>query len=276
MLGAIAGDIIGSPYEFNRNNIKTTDFPFFGKRARFTDDTVMTFAIARAIMKTTPERGAVPDKKAFVEAVIDSMHEMGHMYPHAGYGSKFILWLSHKSRQPYGSIGNGSAMRVSPVAWAFNDLETVELFAALSAVVTHNDPEGVKGAQATASAIHLALCENSKEQIRDYITERYDYDLTRTLDEIRPSYKFDATCPGSVPEAITAFLEGESYEDTVRKAVSIGGDSDTIACIAGGIAEAFYGVLPEEIMRGVLLILDDNLRGMFEEWCTWMTGGSEE
>ena len=167
-------------------------------------------------------------------------------------------------------------MRVSPVAWAFDDLETVELFAALSAVVTHNHPEGVKGAQATASAICLALCGNTKEQIRDYITDRYGYDLTRTLDEIRPGYKFDATCPGSVPEAITAFLKGESYEDTIRKAVSIGGDSDTIACIAGGIAEAFYGGVPEEIMRGALLILDDRLRGMFEEWCTWMTGGSEE
>lgn len=276
MLGAIAGDIIGSPYEFNRNNIKTTDFPLFSERSRFTDDTVITLAVAQAIMRTIPERGAVPDKNAFAEAVIDSMHEMGHMYPKAGYGQKFALWLSHKSREPYGSLGNGSAMRVSPVAWAFNDLETVELFAALSAVVTHNHPEGVKGAQAVASAICLALCGNTKELIRDYITDRYGYDLTRTLDEIRPSYKFDATCPGSVPEAITAFLEGESYEDTIRKAVSIGGDSDTIACIAGGIAEAFYGVLPENIMRGVLLILDDRLRGIFEEWCTWMTGGSEE
>ncbi|MBQ7217486.1 MAG: ADP-ribosylglycohydrolase family protein [Synergistaceae bacterium] len=163
MLGAIAGDIIGSPYEFKRNNIKTTDFPLFSERSRF-----------------------------------------GHAYPYAGYGGKFVQWLSHRSREPYGSFGNGSAMRVSPVAWAF-----------------------------------------------------------------------DATCQGSVPEAITAFLEGESYEDTVRKAVSLGGDSDTIACIAGGIAEAFYNGVTEEIMRGTFERLDDGLREVFSQWCSWMTGGSD-
>lgn len=273
MLGAVAGDIIGSPYEFNRNNIKTTEFPLFCERSRFTDDTVMTFAVAQALMRAIPVRGGVPDKNEFLEILIDSMHELGHAYPNIGYGSKFVLWLSHRSRTPYGSIGNGSAMRVSPVAWAFDDLETVEIFAGLSAIVSHNHPEGIKGAQSTASAIFLARSGNSKEQIRDFITERYSYDLSRTLDEIRPSYKFDATCPGSVPEAITAFLDGESFEDTVRKAVSIGGDSDTIACIAGGIAEAFYGQVPEGIMREAMLRLDDNLREIFANWCSWMTGG---
>lgn len=275
MLGAVAGDIIGSPYEFNRNNIKTTDFPLFSERSRFTDDTVMTFAAAQAVMKVIPVRGQVPDKNAFAEAVIDSMHELGHAYPKAGYGSKFVLWLSKRERLPYGSIGNGSAMRVSPAAWAFDELETVETFAALSAAVTHNHPEGVKGAQAVAASIFLARAENTKAQIREYVSERYGYDLSRTIDEIRPSYKFDATCPGSVPEAITAFLEGESYEDTVRKAVSIGGDSDTIACIAGAIAEAFYNGVPEGIMRGTLTRLDDRLREIFSQWCDWMTGGSD-
>ena len=275
MLGAIAGDIIGSPYEFNRNNIKTTDFPLFSKRSHFTDDTVMTFAVAQAVMRVIPVRGIIPDKNAFTEAVIDSMHELGHAYPKAGYGSKFVLWLSKRERQPYGSCGNGSAMRVSPVAWAFDDLETVETFAALSAAVTHNHPEGVKGAQAVAGAVFLANAGNSKEKIRDYITERYGYDLSRTLDEIRPSYEFDATCPGSVPEAITAFLEGNDFEDTIRKAVSIGGDSDTIACIAGAVAEAFYNGVPEGIMRETFARLDDRLREIFSQWCDWITGGSD-
>ena len=275
MLGAIAGDIIGSPYEFKRNNIRTADFPLFSERSRFTDDTVMTFAIAGALMKEAPKRGKIPDKKAFAETVITSMQELGHAYPLVGYGGKFAQWLSHRSLEPYGSFGNGSAMRVSPVAWAFDDLETVEVFAGISAMVTHNHPEGIKGAQATASAIFLGRSGNTKEQIRDFITERYGYDLTRTLDEIRPSYQFDATCQGSVPEAITAFLEGESYEDTVRKAVSLGGDSDTIACIAGGIAEGFYGGVPEEIVMGALSRLDDNLREIFSQWCTWMAEGAE-
>ena len=275
MLGAIAGDIIGSPYEFNRNNIKTTDFPLFSERSRFTDDTVMTFAVADAIMRAVPVRGGVPEMSAFADAVIDSMHKFGHAYPKAGYGSKFVQWLSRRERQPYGSFGNGSAMRVSPVAWAFDDLETVEIFAGISAMVSHNHPEGIKGAQATAAAIFLARSENTKDKIREYITEKYGYSLSRSLDEIRPSYKFDATCQGSVPEAITAFLESTSYEDAVRKAVSLGGDSDTIACISGGIAEAFYNGVPEEIMRGVFERLDDGLRETFSQWCDWMTGGSD-
>ncbi|MBQ7220373.1 MAG: ADP-ribosylglycohydrolase family protein [Synergistaceae bacterium] len=275
MLGAIAGDIIGSPYEFNRNNIKTTDFPLFSERSRFTDDTVMTFAIADAILKTIPERGMIPDENVFAEAVIDSMHELGHAYPHAGYGSKFVLWLAHYQRTPYGSCGNGSAMRVSPVAWAFDDIETAEKFAGLSAMVSHNHPEGIKGAQATASAIFLANAGNTKAQICEYISEKYGYDLTRTLDEIRSGYKFDATCQGSVPEAITAFLESTGYEDAVRKAVSIGGDSDTIACIAGGIAEAFYGGVPEETAREVIIRLDGRLQDLLERWYTWLAGGDE-
>ena len=275
MLGAIAGDIIGSPYEFNRNNIKTTDFPLFSEKSRFTDDTVMTFAIADALMKCIPERGKIPDKATFAEAVIDSMHEFGHTYPRAGYGTKFVLWLSHRDREPYGSFGNGSAMRVSPIGWAFDTLEHTENFAEVSAAVSHNHPEGIKGAKATAAAIFLARTGSTKQQIREYITSKYGYDLTRTLDEIRPSYKFDATCPGSVPEAITAFLESTGYEDTVRKAVSIGGDSDTIACIAGGIAEAFYGELPKDIAHEALARLDEDLYGILADWFIWMKGGRE-
>ncbi|MBQ9434457.1 MAG: ADP-ribosylglycohydrolase family protein, partial [Synergistaceae bacterium] len=198
-----------------------------------------------------------------------------HAYPLIGYGPKFAQWLSSRERQPYGSFGNGSAMRVSPVAWAFDDLETVEVFAGISAMVSHNHPEGIKGAQATAAAIFLSRSGNTKQQIRDYITQKYGYDLSRRLDEIRPSYEFDATCQGSVPEAITAFLEGSSYEDTVCKAVSLGGDSDTIACIAGGIAEAFYNGVPEEIMHETFTRLDENLRDIFSRWCNWMTGGSD-
>ena len=275
MLGAIAGDIIGSPYEFKRNNIKTTDFPLFSEISRFTDDTVMTFAIASALMESIPVRGGIPEMSAFADTVIDSMHRFGHAYPLIGYGPKFAQWLSSRERQPYGSFGNGSAMRVSPVAWAFDDLETVEVFAGISAMVSHNHPEGIKGAQATAAAIFLSRSGNTKQQIRDYITQKYGYDLSRRLDEIRPSYEFDATCQGSVPEAITAFLEGSSYEDTVCKAVSLGGDSDTIACIAGGIAEAFYNGVPEEIMHETFTRLDENLRDIFSQWCNWMTGGSE-
>ena len=275
MLGAIAGDIIGSPYEFNRNNIKTTDFPLFSERSRYTDDSVMTLAIAEALMTCIPERGKVPDKAVFADTVIDSMHEFGHAYPYVGYGPQFLVWLAYDKREPYGSFGNGSAMRVSPVGWAFDTLEDTEEYAELSAAVSHNHPEGIKGARATAAAIFLARTGSTKQQIREYITSKYGYDLSRTIDEIRPSYKFDATCPGSVPEAITAFLDGESYEDTVRKAVSIGGDSDTIACIAGGIAEAFYGEVPEEIARKVFEMFDDDMSDIFAKWCMWMNGGSD-
>ena len=275
MLGAIAGDIIGSPYEFNRNNIKTTDFPLFSEKSRCTDDSIMTLAVAQGIMRAIPRRGEIPDKKEFALAVQDSMHHIGRRYLMIGYGPLFFKWLLLENPVPYQSYGNGSAMRVSPVAWAFDDLENTEIFAGISAAVTHNHPDGITGAQAAAASIFLARSGNTKDQIREFVQERYGYDLSRSLDEIRPSYRMDATCQGSVPEAITAFLESESYEDAVRKAVSIGGDSDTIACIAGGIAEAFYNGVHEEIMRESLVRLDDNLRGIFSQWCDWMTGGSD-
>lgn len=265
MLGAIAGDIIGSPYEFNKNNIKTTEFPLFSKKSRFTDDTIMTFAAAHALMNTRPL-----NEEDFAINLVTSMQDFGHKYPTAGYGSAFAMWLMVRATEPYRSYGNGSAMRVSPVAWAFDDLESVERFSAVSASVTHNHPEGIKGAQAVAGSIFLARTGSSKEDIRAYVQDTYHYDLSRTLEEIRPGYTFNATCQGSVPEAITAFLEGNDFEDTIRKAVSIGGDSDTIADIAGAIAEGFYHGVPEGIAQEVMTRLDDFLRDELKDWEAWL------
>jgi ADP-ribosylglycohydrolase len=246
MLGAIVGDIIGSPYE--RNGIKTTEFELFGKRSCFTDDTVMTVAVAEALQKGG-ER----------ENYIAAMRKYGKAYRDAGYGNGFAFWLDSKKPEPYGSFGNGSAMRVSPVAWWFNTLEEVEKGAEASAAVTHNHPEGIKGAQATAAAIFLARKGKDKAEIKEYIENHYGYDLSRTLDEIRPAYSFDSSCQKTVPEAITAFLESDGFEDAIRKAVSLGGDSDTLAAITGSIAEAAYGI-PKEIEEQALSRLDHTLQ----------------
>ncbi len=246
MIGAIAGDIIGSVYE--RHRIKTKDFPLFSQGCRFTDDSVLTVALADAILS-----GRNYDKL---------MREYYRRYPRAGYGGMFRQWAQNDDGKPYNSFGNGSAMRISPVGFAFDNLEEVLKKAKLYTEITHNHPEGIKGAQATASAIFLARNGRSKKEIRGYIESNFAYDLSRTLDDIRPYYRFDVTCQGSVPEAIIAFLESEDYEDAIRNAVSLGGDSDTQACITGGIAEAFYGSVPEHIERRVLKILDDPLRSV--------------
>lgn len=262
MLGAIIGDIIGSVYEFH--NIKITDFPLFSERSRFTDDTVMTIAVSIGI------REGYCDPDLSKEKIITAMHDLGSYYKRAGYGRRFWHWLKDNEHEPYGSYGNGSAMRVSSVAWAYSQLDDVEKYAEISAAVTHNHPEGIKGAQATAAAIFLGRTGKSKEDIKSYIVSRYGYDLTRTLDEIRPGYTFDVTCQGSVPEAIIAFLEGNDFEDTVRKAVSLGGDSDTIAAIAGSIAEGFYGDIPEWIKEEAKNRLTDRLRApleAFQQFC---------
>lgn len=243
MYGAILGDIIGSPYEFDRGN-KTKDFPLFSEDSYFTDDTVMTIAVAEAFMDA---QGA-PDLDWIRRRLIASIQHYGRLYPHAGYGGMFRHWLKAKDPQPYGSYGNGSAMRVSAVAWLYDDLEMVRSMARLSAEVTHNHPEGIKGAEATASAIFLARTGHSKAEIRAYIEGQFGYDLGRTCDEIRPTYHHAESCQETVPEAITAFLEGESFEDVIRTAVSLGGDCDTLTCIAGSIAEGFYGV-PEELKQ---------------------------
>ena len=223
---------------FEWNNIKTTDFDLFNPKCDFTDDTVLTIAVADCIL----------NKKDFVKTI----WEYGRKYRGRGYGGSFRNWLQEDNLKPYGSFGNGSAMRASAVGFSFNDIETVMEVAKQSAKVTHNHPEGIKGAQATATAIFLARQGKSKQAIKDYITQSFDYNLDFTLDEIRPTYKFDVTCQGSVPQAIVAFLESSDFESAIRLAISIGGDSDTIACITGGIASAYYKQIPTEIMDFVV------------------------
>ena len=230
MLGAMIGDIVGSVYEWH--NIKTTQFEFFSPECFFTDDTVLTAATAQALMTDGDYTRAYQD--------------FARRYPGRGYGGNFSKWVWEENPQPYYSWGNGSAMRVSPVGFAFDTIEDVLAEAERSAAVTHNHPEGIKGAQATALAILMARQGASKADVRKEIAGRFGYDLDRTLDQIRPGYSFDVSCQGSVPEAIIAFLESAGYENAVRLAISIGGDSDTIACITGGIAEACYGI-PDEI-----------------------------
>ena len=240
MYGAILGDMIGAPYEFDLGD-KTKDFPLFVRESKFTDDTVMTIAVAEALMDT---EGESHDKIRL--ALVQKMLDWGQRYPHAGYGGRFGVWLRQKDPQPYGSFGNGSAMRVSSVGWLYDTIEETRRTAWLTAEVTHNHPEGIKGAEATASAIFLARTGAGKEEIRKYVVREFGYDLSRTCDEIRPTYHHVESCQETVPEAITAFLEGTDFEDVVRTAVSLGGDCDTLTCIAGGMAEAFYGV-PEEM-----------------------------
>ena len=262
MLGAICGDIIGSPYEWH--NTKKKDFKLVRNRSRFTDDTVMTVAVGEALM-VARELGVLEDDAAVKSMLVHSMHKWGGNYIHAGYGGRFKQWLENEEIEPYGSYGNGSAMRVSAVGWIANDLETTRKIARWTAEVTHNHPEGIKGAEAIASAIFLARSFKTKDEIKDYIIREFGYDLSRTCDKIRPHYKFDVSCQGSVPEAIIAFLEGTDFEDVIRNAVSLGGDSDTIAAMAGSIAEAFYGV-PDELADECMLKLTDDIVNIVGHW----------
>lgn len=243
MFGAIVGDVVGSVYE--AYPIKSTTFPLFSRWSRFTDDTVLTVATADCLLNGTD--------------YASTFHRYVARYPNAGYGATFYQWAMSGSTAPYNSWGNGAAMRVSPVAYAFDTMEEVLAQAEISAAVTHNHPEGIKGAQATALAIFLARQGNSKAVIRQVITARFAYDLDRTLAEIRPDYRFDVSCQGSVPESILCFLESEDYESAIRNAISLGGDADTMACIAGGIAEAFYGGVPASIVQRTLACLDNAL-----------------
>ena len=236
MIGAIMGDMIGAPYEFDRSP-KTKKFPLFSRGSQYTDDSVMTIAVAEALINTI---GKSDDE--IRAALVTSMKKWGKRYPHAGYGGMFYKWLHTKNPRPYGSFGNGSAMRVSSAGWLFDTLIEIRHMARLTAEVTHNHPEGIKGAEAVASAIFLARNGRSKEEIKEYIIAEFGYDLSRTCDEIRPGYYHVETCQQTVPEAITAFLEGTDFEDVIRTAVSLGGDCDTLTCIAGGMAEAFYGI----------------------------------
>ena len=260
MYGAILGDIIGSPYEFDMGD-KTKDFPLFSEESYFTDDTVMTIAVAEAFMRTPDDEGVIRHR------LIQSMQKWGHRYPGAGYGVRFCDWLESSDPQPYNSWGNGSAMRVSAVAWLFDNLDTVRRMARISADVTHNHPEGIKGAEATAAAIYLGRTGHSKNEIKAYIESEFQYDLSRTCDEIRPNYYHVESCQETVPEAITAFLEGNSFEDVIRTAVSLGGDCDTLTCIAGAIAEGFYGV-PDELKQQCKEYLDDALNDILVRFDT--------
>jgi ADP-ribosylglycohydrolase len=246
MLGAIAGDVIGSAHEFI--GTKTTDFQLFVPESRFTDDTVLAVAVADCLLHGFD--------------YVDTFHAYGAAYPYAGYGLRFAHWLIHRSRQPCNSFGNGSAMRVSAVGWAFESLDEVLAEASRSAAVTHSHPEGIKGAQATAGAIFLARQGEGKARIKAWVAEQFGYDLNPRLDDIRPSYRFDETCQGTLPAALIAFLESDDYEDAVRKAVSLGGDADTLGCITGGIAEAHYGGVPPHILEPTLAKLDGRLRGV--------------
>lgn len=251
MLGAIAGDIIGSVHEFAA--FKSEEFPLFVDESEFTDDSVLTVTVADCLLT-----GA---------SYVDKLHEYTNAYPHCGYGARFWSWVNRGDREPYNSWGNGSAMRVSPVAYAFETLDEVLAEAQRSAAVTHNHPEGVKGAQATAAAVFLARKGSSKTQIREAVQTRFGYNLRRTVAEIRPTYRFNESCQETVPEAIIAFLDSENYEHAVRLAISLGGDADTLACITGGIAGAFYGGVPSHIAEPAWALLDDRLRSVVMSFC---------
>ncbi|MBR6365835.1 MAG: ADP-ribosylglycohydrolase family protein [Lachnospiraceae bacterium] len=241
MYGAILGDMIGAPYEFDQGK-KTKEFELFNPRVHYTDDTAMTLAVARALLQVGRDADEATMKKAFVEC----MQDIGRRYAAGEYGGRFADWLRASDPQPYNSWGNGSAMRVSAVGWFFDTLERTREVARWSAEVTHNHPEGVKGAESVAAAIYLLRNGSTKAEVKDYIIAEFDYDLSRTCDEIRPTYHHVESCQETVPEAFNAFFEGDSFEDVIRTAVSLGGDCDTLTCIAGSLAEACYGV-PEQM-----------------------------
>src|SRR5262249_40027861 len=250
MLGAIAGDVIGSVHE--GSGTKTKDFPLFVEDSRFTDDTVLTVAVAERLL-----RGG---------SYIDLYHDYFHAYPQAGYGFTFIRWAGYRRRDPYNSWGNGSAMRVSPVGFACDSLGDVLAQARASAEVTHNHPEGVRGAQATAAAVFLARSGSTKADIKAHIEREFGYNLSERLDDIRARYGFDVSCQGSVPQSIIAFLEADGVEDAVRNAISLGRGADAMASIAGGIAEAFFGGVRDEIASRTVAALDERLRGVVTEF----------
>lgn len=255
LCGAVLGDIIGSPYEFDQGE-KKKEFPLFSSASRYTDDTIMTVAVAEALLYALQTK--ISDSDAIKKCIVSSMQHWGRKYSRAGYGHKFRQWLHSDTPTPYGSYGNGSAMRVSSVGWLYDTIEKTREIAKLTAEVTHNHPEGIKGAEATASAIYLARTGKTKEEIKKYVEQEFRYDLSRTCDEIRPSYCHVESCQETVPEAIIAFLESNSFEDAIRNAVSLGGDTDTLAAITGSIAEAYYGV-PYDLIRTAKAMLPDEI-----------------
>jgi ADP-ribosylglycohydrolase len=252
MLGAIVGDVIGSVHEWTAT--KTKDFPLFVPQSRFTDDSVLTVAVAEWILDGAD--------------LVDLLHTYTHNYPGRCYGGMYYQWASTRLRSPYNSFGNGAAMRVSPVGFAFDTLEEVLAWSERSAAVTHNHPEGIRGAQAAAVGIFLARRSQDKKEIRSSLESRFGYDLHARIDDVRANYQFDETCQGTVPQALIAFFESTSYEDAVRNAISLGGDADTLACITGGIAEAYYGGVPQELAAHTMTLLDERMSTMvrrFEE-----------
>ena len=271
ILGAVIGDTVGSIYEFN--NHKSVDFELFDPRCKFTDDSIVTVAVAKWL---------VIDKEHTLENLEECLVDFGTRYPNpmGGYGGGYVRWLfyprelktygevitSKSGRHPYNSWGNGSAMRVSAVGWAFDTLEETLEIAQRSAEITHNHPEGIKGAQATAAAIFLGRTGKSKQEIKDYISKTFGYDLNRTCDEIRSTYSFDGSCQGTVPEAIIAFLESNDFESAIRLGVSLGGDTDTLVCITGGIAEAFYKEIPQSIVNKILSIIPQEFKEILGEF----------
>jgi len=250
MLGAIVGDVIGSVHE--GAGTKTKVFPLFVPRSTFTDDSVLTVAVAEWVLSG--------------EDLVDLLHAYFHNYPDRGYGGMFLDWAFDRLRQPYNSFGNGAAMRVSPVGFAFETMEEVLAWSERSAAVTHNHPEGIRGAQATAAAIFLARRLQDKDEIRRTLESQFGYDLGGRLEQIRPTYGFDETCQGTVPQALAAFFESTSYEDAIRNAISLGGDADTLACITGGIAEAYYGGVPQHLVAPVRAMLDKRLIAVIDRF----------
>lgn len=261
MYGAILGDIVGSPYEFNMGN-KSKDFDLWNNgHVHFTDDTVMTIAVADALLKNKNKSNEV-----LKQSLIKTLRKWGAWYPNEGYGARFSWWLRlTTSNEPYNSCGNGSAMRVSSVGWLYDTLEKTREIARITAEITHNHPEGIKGAESVASVIFLARKGYDKEYIKQYIIDNFEYDLSKTCDEIRPTYTHVETCQETVPQAITAFLEGNDFEDVIRNAVSLGGDCDTLTCIAGSMAEAMYGV-PDDLKQEVRKRLDKRLLSVLNKF----------
>ena len=260
MYGAIIGDIIGSRFEFDRGN-KSKDFTLFAKNCEFTDDSVMTAAVAEALMEAGPDA----DEKTVKQALIRYMKKWGSDYPDAGYGARFISWVLTDDPEPYGSYGNGSGMRVSPAGWLYNTLERTREVARWTSEVTHNHPEGIKGAESTAAAIFLARNGASKDEIREYLESEFGYDLSRSLDEIRPGYHHVEDCMHTMPEAFECFLESESYEDCIRNVMYIGGDTDTLAAIAGAVAEAFWGI-PEDIISQAKAFISEDIEDVVRKF----------
>ncbi len=252
MLGAMLGDIIGSRFEFDIGG-KTKDFVLFTKEDNYTDDTVMTVAVADALLKA----GKEADEATVKSFLIDRMQYYGRKYPYAGYGSRFIHWLHADDPQPYDSYGNGSAMRVSAAGWLYDSLDRTREVARWTAEVSHNHPEGIKGAECTAAVIYLSRTGMAKNDIRDYVISNFGYDLSETVDQMRLRHQHIESCMDSMPKALVSFFEGDSFEDVIRNAVSLGGDTDTIGAIAGAMAEGFYPVSKDIIDKGLAYLPED-------------------